>query len=156
MADGQDKIHFEWLMDAQVEVKRPVQVGNTPTGFQQGIPIGEGFFEGPTLKGTVIPGSFDWQLIQRDGVAMLDVTGAMLTDDDVIIKVASKGMRHGPPEVMERLARGEVVPPDEYYMRAVAEFDAPQGLYDWLNRALFVSWGERYEDKVVIHYYKVL
>lgn len=151
-----DNIEFEWLMTARVKVKRPVQIGDTPTGFQQGVPIGEGHFEGPRIKGTVIPGSFDWQLIQPDGIAMLDVAGAMLTDDGVTVKVASKGMRHGPPEVMERLSRGEQVPPDEYYMRAVAEFDAPEGPYAWLNKSLFVSWGERYADEVVIHYYRVL
>jgi len=38
----------------------------------------------------------------------------------------------------------------------VAEFKAPVGKYDWLNKALFVSWGERYDNKVVIHYYQVL
>ena len=151
-----DNIEFEWLMTAHVQVSRPVQVGDTPTGFQQAVPIGEGSFAGPDIKGTVIPGAADWQLIQRDGIAMLDVTGAMLTDDGVTIRVSSKGMRHGPPEVMERLAAGEQVPPDEYYMRAVAHFEAPEGPYDWLNKALFVSWGERYADKVVIHYYKVL
>jgi len=108
------------------------------------------------LRGTAIAGAADWQLIQKDGVAMLDVTGAMLTHDNVTIRVTSKGMRHGPPDVMARLAAGEEVPPDQYYMRAVAEFEAPEGDYAWLNKALFVSWGERYQDKVVIHYYQVL
>lgn len=151
-----DKIAFDWLMTARVQVHRPLQIGETPSGFQQAVPIGEGSFAGPDIRGTVIPGSHDWQLIQRDGIAMLDVTGAMLTDDDVTIRVSSKGMRHGPPEVMARLAAGEQVSPDAYYMRAVAEFDAPEGPYDWLNRSLFVSWGERYADEVVIHYYRVL
>lgn len=80
----------------------------------------------------------------------------MLTHDGVTIRVSSKGMRHGPPAVMARLNAGEVVPPEQYYMRAVARFDAPGGTCDWLNKALFVSWGERYADKVVIHYYGVL
>jgi hypothetical protein len=151
-----DPIRLEWLMDAEVQVSRPVQVGNIPTGFHQGVPIGTGFFAGPRLRGTVIPGATDWQLIQPDGIAKLDVSGAMLTDDGVTIRVSSKGMRHGPPEVMARLNAGEVVPPDQYYMRAVAHFNAPIGPYDWLNKALFVSWGERYADKVVIHYYQVL
>ena len=151
-----DPVKLEWLMDAQVQVSRPVQVGNIPTGFHQGVPIGDGFFNGPRLRGTVIAGATDWQLIQPDGLARLDVSGAMLTDDNVTIRVSSKGMRHGPPEVMARLNAGEVVPPDQYYMRAVARFDAPLGPYDWLNKALFVSWGERYADKVVIHYYQVL
>ena len=151
-----DPIGFEWLMDAQVQVSRPIQIGNIPSGFHQGVPIGDGWFAGPRLRGSVIGGATDWQLIQDDGIAMLDVSGAMLTDDGITIRVSSKGMRHGSPEVMARLAAGEVVPPSEYYMRAVAHFDAPQGPYDWLNKSLFVSWGERYADKVVIHYYRVL
>lgn len=151
-----DPIQLQWLMTAQVQVLRPVQIGQIPTGFHQGVPIGNGSFEGPRLRGTVIAGSHDWQLIQSDGLARLDVTGAMLTHDDVTIRVSSKGMRHGPPAVMARLSAGELVPPDQYYMRALARFDAPAGPYDWLNKALFVSWGERYADRVVIHYYQVL
>jgi hypothetical protein len=151
-----DPIRLQWLMTAQVQVLRPLQVGQIPTGFHQGVPIGDGSFAGPRLRGTVIAGSHDWQLIQSDGLARLDVTGAMLTHDNVTIRVSSKGMRHGPPEVMARLNAGEVVPPDQYYMRALARFDAPAGPYDWLNKALFVSWGERYANRVVIHYYQVL
>jgi hypothetical protein len=151
-----DPVRLEWLMDAEVQVSRPVQVGQIPTGFHQGVPIGAGSFAGPRLRGTVIPGSYDWQLVQPDGLARLDVSGAMLTHDGITIRVSSKGMRHGPPAVMARLNAGEVVPPDQYYMRAVARFDAPAGPYDWLNKALFVSWGERYASKVVIHYYRVL
>ena len=151
-----EEIKFEWLMTAHVKVFRPVQIGDTASGFRQAVPIGDGTFEGPRLRGTAIAGAADWQLIQKDGVAMLDVTGAMLTHDNVTIRVTSKGMRHGPPDVMARLAAGEEVPPDQYYMRAVAEFEAPEGDYAWLNKALFVSWGERYQDKVVIHYYQVL
>jgi hypothetical protein len=151
-----DPITLEWLMDAEVQVSRPVQIGEIPTGFHQGVPIGSGIFAGPRLRGTVIPGATDWQLIQPDGIARLDVSGAMLTDDNVSIRVSSKGMRHGPPDVMARLNAGETVAPDQYYMRAVARFEAPIGPYDWLNKALFVSWGERYADKVVIHYYQVL
>ena len=142
-------------MDARVKVFRPIQIGETPLGFQQAIPIGDGSFEGPLLRGTAIAGAADWQLIRRDGVALLDVTGAMLTDDGVTIRVSSKGMRHGPREVMQRLAAGEQVLPTEYYMRAVAKFDAPAGRYEWLNRALFVTWGERYANEVVIHYFAV-
>lgn len=151
-----EAIDFEWLMTAHVEVKRPFQIGNIPTGFHQAVPIGEGYMQGPRIKGSVIPGSADWQLVKTDGNTSLDVTGILVTDDGVTIRVSSKGMRHGPPDVMAKLARGEVVPPDQYYMRAVAEFDAPEGKYDWLNKSLFVSWGERYDNKVVIHYYRVL
>ena len=116
-----DPIRLEWMMDAHVQVFRPVQIGDTPNGFQQAVPIGAGTFAGPRLRGSAISGSADWQLVLEDGMYLLDVTGAMLTDDGVTIRVSSKGMRHGPPDVMARLIAGEVVPPDQYYMRAVAE-----------------------------------
>ena len=100
-----DPIRLEWMMDAHVQVFRPVQIGDTPNGFQQAVPIGAGTFAGPRLRGSAISGSADWQLVLEDGMYLLDVTGAMLTDDGVTIRVSSKGMRHGPPDVMARLTR---------------------------------------------------
>lgn len=151
-----EAMQLEWLMDAHVEILPPVEVGNTPTGVQRAIPLGGGHIDGPHLRGTVIPGAADWQIIRSDGVAMLDVTGAMLTHDKVIIRVSTKALRHGSSQVMQRLAAGEQVPPGEYYMRGVTQFHAPAGAYEWLNKSLFVMWGERYESEVVIHYYRVL
>lgn len=45
-----DPIMLEWLMDAHVQVSRPIQIGDTPRGFQQAVPIGAGTFAGPRLR----------------------------------------------------------------------------------------------------------
>ena len=34
-----DPIEFEWLMDAQVQVLRPIQIGEIPYGFHQAVLI---------------------------------------------------------------------------------------------------------------------
>jgi hypothetical protein len=57
---------------------------------------------------------------------------------------------------MERLAQGDAVDPSEYYFRAAPIFEAPIGRYDWLNRSLFISKGERLRDSVVLDFYEVL
>ena len=61
-----------------------------------------------------------------------------------LIQIRNRGLRHGPPEVMARLAAGEEVDPAEYYFRTVPEFIAPNGPYEWMNRSIFVCAGARY------------
>jgi hypothetical protein len=58
---------------------------------------------------------------------------------------------------MARLARGEIVAPGEYYFRSVAEFQAPLGSkYEWLNKALFLTTGERRAEAVIVYFYRLL
>jgi uncharacterized protein DUF3237 len=64
-------------------------------------------------------------------------------DDGAFIYVRYTGMRHGPPEVMARLAQGETVDPSAYYFRVVPRFEAGAERYAWLNNILAVGVGER-------------
>lgn len=65
------------------------------------------------------------------------------------------GLRHGPPEVLERIFRGEAVDPADYYFRTVAELEAPLGRHDWLNKALFLGEAERRIDEVIVRFHRV-
>lgn len=150
------EIGFEWVMDIKARVSPPRDVGDSAFGFRRAIPIEGGTFEGPGVKGAVIPGGTDWQILREDGVTSLTARYGLKTDDGAAIIVTNTGLRHGPTETMKRLAAGEPVDPAEYYFRALPVFEAPIGPYDWLNKALFVTSGERYADGVVIHVYKVL
>ena len=47
----------------------------------------------------------------HDGVADLDARYAFQTDDGAIIEIVNQGYRHGPPEVIKKLAAGEPVRP---------------------------------------------
>ncbi len=146
----------ELVLEARVTVATPMELGQTPYGRRRVIPITGGSFEGPKLKGTVVPGGADWQVIRSDGVTELTALYELKTEDGTLIHVTNKGLRHGPEAVMQRLARGESVDPAAYYFRTIPAFEAPVGPYDWLNRAVFVGTGARYASEVHVRVFQVL
>ena len=79
----------------------------------------------------------------------------METDDGVLIEIVNYGFRHGPTEVIERLAAGEDVPPDSYYMRTHARLETGDAGYAWVNRMLFVGTGARQRSSVRITLFAV-
>jgi hypothetical protein len=151
-----DALKTEWIMDVRATVEPPIIIGEGPLGLRRAVPISGGTFEGPLLQGTVVPGGVDWQVMRSDEVLSIEARYHLRTDDGVILSVINRGMRHGPAEVIARLAAGQTVDPNQYYFRAIPEFEAPKGRYDWLNKAIFVTSGERYADGVVIHFHRVL
>jgi hypothetical protein len=120
------------------------------------VPILAGSFEGPRMKGTVPAGGADWQVTRPDGITEIEACYTLQTDDGVVIRVINRGLRHGPLEVMRRLAQGEAVDPSEYYFRAAPSFEAPLGMYDWLNQRLFISTGRRLRASVQLDFYEVV
>ena len=91
----------------------------------------------------MLPDGGDWLLLRPDGVLEQDVRITLKTDDGAFIYVRYAGMRHGPPEVMARLAQGETVDPSEYYFRVAPMFETGAERYAWLNKILAVGVGER-------------
>jgi hypothetical protein len=57
--------------------------------------------------------------------------------------MTSFGYRHGPPEVIAALARGETVDPASYYFRTTPRFETAAPAYAFLNRILTVASGDR-------------
>jgi hypothetical protein len=55
----------------------------------------------------------DVETLRADGAMRPDVRLVLRTDDGALIFMHYAGVRHGMPEVMARIARGEVVPPAE-------------------------------------------
>jgi hypothetical protein len=74
---------------------------------------------------------------------MLDVRITLKTEDDQLIYMSYKGMRHGPAEVIERLNRGEAVDPSTYYFRSTPLFETASPKYQWLNKLMAVASGRR-------------
>ena len=93
------------LMTMQVKVARVLDVGAVPMA-RAGLRRSDGgMFEGPRLRGTVLPGSSaDWLLLRPDGVLELDFRATLETDDGALISMKSFGLRHGPPESSRRSA----------------------------------------------------
>jgi hypothetical protein len=132
-----------------------VVVGETPVGLKRVVPILGGTFSGPEVSGTIVPGGADWQYVRADGVTVVEARYLLRTDDDVLIEVNNRGIRHGPAETMKRLAAGESVDPSEYYFRATPVLTAPAGKYEWLNRHLFICTGARYATAITLWIYRI-
>ena len=127
-----------------------------PTGDRRFIPVLGGEFEGDRLHGKLLAGGSDSQLMRSDDVAELDVRVTLESDDGVIIYMKALGLRHGPADVMQRLASGEDVDPSLYYFRESIMFEAPAGPYEWLNRILAIGVGRREPNSVILDAYEVL
>ena len=116
----------------------------TPAGVRKIVAVNGGTFAGPRLKGVILPaGAADWALTRNDGSLLLDVRLTLETEDSARIFMTYRGVRHGPKEVLERLARGEAVDPSEYYFRIAPFFETGAARYTWLNNIVCVGMGER-------------
>jgi uncharacterized protein DUF3237 len=132
------------------------KLGNTPYGERRIINILGGAVEGEKLKGKVLPGGADWQIVRADGVVHLTARYTVETETGAQILVNSEGYRHGPPEVMARLARDETVDRSLYYFRAFIRFETADPQAAWLNRILAVGYGARENRAVRLDVHEVL
>ena len=147
---------LRFAFEIDVEVATPLDLGQTQAGHRRIVPIAGGLVSGPKLQGRVLPLGADWQILRSDGAADLDARYTIQTDDGALIYVVNRGVRHGPPEVLARLNRGERVDPAAYYFRSAASFETSAPQHAWLTRAVVVGVGERYPDKVVIRFWELL
>jgi len=145
------------LMIMKVKVARVLGVGAVPHGTRRIAPLDGGTFEGPRLRGTVLPGSSaDWLLLRTDGVLELDLRATLQTDDGALISMKSFGLRHGPPDTIAALGRGEAVDPSTYYFRTTVRFETAHPQYAFLNSLIAVATGDRRPDGPVYTIHEVL
>jgi hypothetical protein len=146
---------LEFVCELHVKIAPALVVGETPHGTRRIIPITGGTFSGPNMKGTIINGGADWQVLRKDGTTELNALYTLQTDDGVLIYINNKGIRVATPEVARRIANGEKVSPNDYYFRAAPIFETPPGKYEWLTQALFIAKAIRDPDGVIIQVWKI-
>ena len=152
-----DQIRTEYVMTVALKVTEAISdLGPTPYGHRRIARIAGGTFEGPAIGGAVHGGGGDWLLLRSDGVLQLDVRVTLETDDGALIYMSYRGLRHGSPEAMERMNRGEPVDPAEVYFRTSPVFETSDGRYAWMNRAIFVGSGRRLPEGPVYDVHRVL
>lgn len=144
------------ILIVRAELASILKFGATPYGERRIINILGGTVEGPRLKGRILPGGADWQIVRADGVVDLRARYTVETDTGGFILVNSEGYCHGPPEVMARLARDETVDPQLYYFRAFMRFETADPAASWLNRILAIGRGSREHQAVRIEVFEVL
>jgi hypothetical protein len=143
------------IFSIRAELESITNLGHTPYGERRMIGIIGGNVSGPKLKGRILPGGADWQIIRSDGAADIKARYVIETESGALIMVTSEGLRHGPPDVMERLTRGDNVDPRHYYFRTVMRFETAAPSVDWLNRILAIAKGQREPHAARLDVYEV-
>ena len=138
------EMRTKFLFRLALEVGAHHVVGPTPVGDRRVAPISGGTFDGPRLSGTVLPGGTDWITVDADGTCLrIDVRVPLRTLDGALFVMAYRGVRSGPSEVLERVARGEAVDPASYYSRVAGSFETASPELTWLNTVVAVAVGSR-------------
>jgi hypothetical protein len=80
--------------EAKVKIANMINVGESKRGVRRVIPITGGTFSGSQIKGEVLPGGEDWQLIRPDGDTELNTRYFLKTSDGFVIQVVNKPLIH--------------------------------------------------------------
>jgi hypothetical protein len=118
----------EFAFSAHVLLEPTKEIGRTPYGIRRRIPIIGGTFEGPRIRGRVVPGGADWQLQRDDDYTLLEADYMIEAEDGTQIHVRNRG-----------LTNTRVKGATTRYLRTVPEFEAPDGAHRWLNQSVFVG-----------------
>lgn len=119
---------LEFVFEEIVKLEPAIEVGETARGKRRIIPIIGGRFEGPSIKGEVMPGGWDWQLDRPDGCTDVVADYFLKTDDGAVINVRNTGTICRPAE------GGQPAP-----VRTLPVFEPPLGKYQWLGEQAFVG-----------------
>jgi muconolactone delta-isomerase len=134
----------------------PLELGDIARGRRRIVSLTGGTFAGPELNGILLPGaSADWQIVLADGTTLGDIRYTLQTDTGALIYVQSRGVRHGPAEVLARLQSGEDVDAGEYTFRTATRIETAAPELDWLNKGVFISVGGRRPGGVIYEIYLV-
>jgi hypothetical protein len=140
----------------EATIGEPLDGGKVTQGRRRIVPLTGGTFAGPELAGALLSGaSADWQIILPDGTVLGDVRYTLRSDSGDVFYVRSHGIRHGSPEVLARLGRGEDVRPSEYVFRTTTQIETASPKFDWMNRGVFISVAGRQPEGVCYEVYLV-
>ena len=149
---------MEFAFTVSINLTPPVWLKPSSMGaVRAGVWAADGTFEGPRIRGRVLPmSSGDFPLVRPNGVIDFDARYFLEADDGTPIYLQSRGYRWAEGEAAEKMARNEDVPHDQYYMRVSPKFDVPEGPHDWLARHVFIGVAEKVPRANRIHYFMVL
>ncbi len=133
---------LEFLMEYTITLNYPPPVNpDGPFGNRRIYTFTGGSFEGPELKGKVLPSGGDWLLRGADGIGRVDYRATLETGDGAQIYLQLYGIVRADPS---RPARSEGEPAeygDRYYM-VTPRFETGDERYAWLNGLVCVGEGK--------------
>src|SRR5689334_23361033 len=116
-------LQTKYVFSLSIKIGTPIVAGDIGWGTRRIIPILGGDVRGEGMHGTIFPCGADFQVIRPNGFTELEAKYAFQTDDGAIIYIENIGIRFGPKEALDRIARGETVDPSLIYFRSVPKFE---------------------------------
>jgi Protein of unknown function (DUF3237) len=149
------EIETEFLFEARIPLEPPIDVGPTPEGHRMIFMVKAAQFEGPRMRGEVMPLSgADWSRIRSDGSGVLDVRMCFKTHDGAIIYVHWHGLMVASPEhlayALDFAKADDPAGANRYYFRSNPVFETGDERYAWLNHIIAIG-KSRTGDGGVIH-----
>jgi hypothetical protein len=149
-------LQTKYVFSLAIKVGAPIVAGDHGHGVRRIIPILGGEVRGEGMKGTIFPVGADFQVIRPNGFTELEAKYAFEMHDGAIVYIENIGIRFGPKELLDRIAKGEIVDPALIYFRSVPKFETGAEKYRWLMQNLFIGVGARHPDRVEIDVHQVL
>jgi Protein of unknown function (DUF3237) len=150
------QLQTRYVFTLAVKIGAPIVAGEIGHGLRRVIPVLGGEVSGEGISGTIHPGGADFQIIRPDGFTELEAKYTFEMDDGAVIYIANLGIRFGPKDALDRIARGEAVDPALIYFRSVPRFETGDPEYRWLMQHLFIGVGARHPDRVELDVHQVL
>lgn len=151
---------LKFLFHLECDMESFHHIGEGGHGDRSTVIFKGGRFEGPDVRGTILPGGGDWETIQNHNgdqqTAYLDTRYNLLTHDDVCIFLKTTGTRTGKKSVLEELGEEDKHGPEEFKMRLNLTFECGDERYSWLNRAVAIASSGRNGTRVIYDAYEVL
>ncbi|MDB5653221.1 MAG: hypothetical protein JWQ94_834 [Tardiphaga sp.] len=149
-------LETRYVFTLAIQIGAPIVAGELGHGLRRIIPILGGEVTGEGFHGKIFPVGADFQTIRPDGFTEVEAKYAFEMDDGAVIYIENVGVRFGPKQALDRIARGEAVDPALIYFRSVPRFETGAPKYRWLMQHLFVGVGARHPDRVEIEVHQVL
>jgi hypothetical protein len=149
-------LETKYVFSLAIRVGAPIIAGDLGYGVRRVIPILGGEVRGEGIEGTIFPVGADFQVIRANGLTELEAKYAFQMRDGAIVYIENIGIRFGPKQLLDRIARGDIVDPALIYFRSVPKFETGSAEYRWLMENLFVGVGARHPDRVEIDVHQVL
>ena len=153
---SEPQLRTKYVFSLAIQVGTPIVAGDLGYGIRRVIPVLGGTVHGDGISGRIHPGGADFQIIRPDGFTELEAKYAFELDDGAVIYIENIGVRFGPKDALDRIAKGEAVDPALIYFRSVPKFETGAANYRWLMQSLFIGVGARHRDRVELDVHQVL
>ncbi|KAK0336954.1 hypothetical protein LTR91_010966 [Friedmanniomyces endolithicus] len=153
---------LQFLFHLECDMESFRHIGQGPYGDRSTVIFKGGRFDGPRLRGEILPGGgaySDWEIVRDHGdqqTAHLNTRYNLVTHDGATIYLQTTGTRTGAKAVLEKLGSDTSITADQYKMRLNLTMETGDQRYSWVNSGVFVASSGRVGDQVVYDAYELL